>query len=449
MTVPAMFGGAIITTGNTSLGVNDQGHLNFAGSGPGGPGTYGVFRAGVGDAISPGCFCEGWGVAVTASGIRTSGFVNMSSGNGGVGAGSFGSTSSTATSIVSLTGAPVTVEHLYGPSLVTDVFQAQVRITNNGSDPLSDLVYRRVMDWDVPPTTFREYVTHQGVTANLESAGGNVRYASDNGFASSNPLSPAGSVVASTVNSDFDRSGPADHGSVFDFAFGDLAPGGTRIFNIFYGSRDSRAGAEAAVAALGANVVSFGQSSGTGGFTSGTPATFLFAFGGVGGIEPGTNPNVPILPFVPAPATFVFPAPPPRRWFDPPFVDSFFYELLGGALFTEVGTPPLSFGFGDVDIEVDGSVIATLAPGSFFSFPTPVAKFRISGISPKADAGDPTAFPTFLDWTGTATELRMTGDVGIDATIPEPSTFVLTAGASLILAIRFRRLSNRKKYTRA
>ena len=45
-----------------------------------------------------------------------------------------------------------------------------------------------------PPTEFSEFVTHSGVAANLESAGGNVRYASNNGFASSNPLSAAGTT---------------------------------------------------------------------------------------------------------------------------------------------------------------------------------------------------------------------------------------------------------------
>jgi hypothetical protein len=50
--------GAVITYESTSLGVNDTGELNFNGLGPGGVLTHGVFRAGVGDAISPGCFCE-------------------------------------------------------------------------------------------------------------------------------------------------------------------------------------------------------------------------------------------------------------------------------------------------------------------------------------------------------------------------------------------------------
>jgi hypothetical protein len=40
--------------------------------------------------------------------------------------------------------------------------------------------------------------------------------------------------------------------------------------------------------------------------------TFLFAFGGVGGVEPGITPGEQVLPFVPAPGEFIFPAPTPR-----------------------------------------------------------------------------------------------------------------------------------------
>ncbi|MEX2261897.1 MAG: hypothetical protein WD696_08085 [Bryobacteraceae bacterium] len=445
------FAGAVITNGNTSLGVNDHGHLNFFGNGPGGPLTYGVYRAGVGDAISPGCACEGWGVAVTLpGGTRTSGFVNRSSGDGGVGGGVFGSTSTTATSTTSLTGAPVTVEHRYGPSLAADVFQAEVRVTNFGPDPLTDLTYRRVMDWDVTPTPFSEFVTHQGVVANLVANGGNVLFASDNGFATSNPLLPGGSILPASINTDFIDLGPADHGSVFDFGFGTLDPGATRIFNIFYGSSGSEGGALGALAALGVDLYSLGQNSGPGGATAGTPATFLFAFGGVGGVEPGITPSVPILPFVPAPGTFEFPEPIPRRWYDPPFVDSFVYALDAGSLFTEVGLPPATFPYGPVDIIVPGFgvVAADLAMGSSFLFTGfpggGVPTFTISGISPLIDSADPdftTAFPTFLDFTGSPSLLSMDAVFVSSPAVPEPGSLGLAAAGVLLLAAvhRFRR----------
>jgi len=58
--------------------------------------------------------------------------------------------------------------------------------------------------------------------------------------------------------------------------------------------------------------------------------TFLFAFGGVGGVEPGTTPGEQVLAFVPAPGEFVFPAPTPPYWSDPPFVPEVGYYLGSG-----------------------------------------------------------------------------------------------------------------------
>jgi hypothetical protein len=226
---------------------------------------------------------------------------------------------------------------------------------------------------------------------------------------------------------------------VFDFAFGDLAPGASRVFNIFYGSRESEASALSAIAALGANVYSLGQNSDFGGADPGVPATFLFAFGGVGGVEPGMDPNVPILPFVPAPGTFVFDAPTPRRWYDPPLASGFTYELTGGATFTEVAVPPPSFGFGPIDVEVGGSVVGTVAPGGSFDLtPFLTSVFSLTGISPLVDAGDPTAFPTFLDWAGTATSLTMTA-IAAAPPVPEPAAMFLLALGAGAAARRYRR----------
>ncbi len=408
-----IFNNADPSLASVALGVNDAGHLNFSdplGFSPVNAGATGLsYRFPDGtwrDATSPGCLCEGWGVAVTDPfGSRVAGWVNQSSGSGGLKGGTFGSTTTTASSFIQLADYPVDIGHFYGVSLVPNVFQGNVTITNSGTETVTDVVYRRVMDWDVPPTQLFEYVSHFGVESNLESAGGKVRFASNNGFASSDPRWYPGEIFLSdsSINVDFFQKGPADHGSVFDFAFGDLAPGESRTFNIFYGAAANLADAQAAIEKLKPDVWSFGQSTNSSYIPpeepvdlseepvapeepvdlseepvdlseepvdlseepvapeepvdlsiglpvveefapdfwwrwKNTPAddlpTFLFAFGGVGGVEPGITPGEQVLPFVPAPGEFIFPAPTPPDWSDPPFVPEVDDYLGSGEFFS-------------------------------------------------------------------------------------------------------------------
>ena len=416
-----------------ALGVNDAGHLNifsqiFATTNAVG-GATGLARLFVDgtwrDATSPGCLCEGWGVAATSlGGGRFAGWANEASGSGGLTGGLFGSTTTTATSQIGLSDLPIRVLQAYGPSLAPNAFQGTISITNTGTEKVYDVVYRRAMDWDVPPTEFTEFVSHFGVEENLESAGGNVRFASNNGFATSDPRFYAEEILSGTINSNFFQKGPADHGSVFDFAFGDLDPGQSRTFNIFYGAGATLSEAQSTIAILDPDVWSFGQST-----LSGTPnndsPTFLFAFGGVGGVEPGTTPGNPVLPFVPAPGVFEFPAPTPRRWFDPPFVDGFDYSLGSGDFLSFI-LPP---GFGTtIDLYVGGSLIASdlLADGIkeyFFSSDfglSGVTAFSLRDIFPLVDAADSTAFPTFLDFTPGSMALTMKAREGAPASVPGP-----------------------------
>jgi len=651
--------GAVIQYGNTLLGVNDTGELNFSGFHPeAGFFPYGVYRVGVGDAISPGCFCEGWGVSTNydlgGSSTLTSGFANQSAGSGGLTGGTFASSAGSALSSVNLSGAPVQVTHQFGGSIAPDIFQVTVTIANTGTGTAQDVVYRRAMDWDVPPTEFAEFVTHQGVEANLEGGptGGNVRYASNNGFASSDPLTFAGTTGSNgpaSVNTDFIDLGVDDHGSVFDFAFGDLAVGESRSFNIYYGSAENEAQALARLSQLNPDLYSLGQSSisiGTGpvldettglplfsepntgfsvvvvddaavdpstglrlftkpheGFSEGvfadtegraietfnglaianddvagfvyfdpatgevllrngffdgdgdgggvatasfggdlsilsaigtdgqtyvpilidtdgnryyeTPSgdvyqivqeffeeylgntnddadlaalvagltklalgpettlfdmtgfapvpladlvaqeteiltannsapTFIFAFGGVGGVELGTTQDNPLLPFIqenPDAIVFEFPAPQPRRWYDPPFADGFTYELVGGGEFTEVGAPT---GFtGPFEIYVADLLVGTIDPGESYFFGPGVSKFRLMFVNDDPlDTADPdfaTMFPTFLDFTGSPDSLLMTSVLVASSDVPEPAAALLLAGGLLALGIVRRR----------
>lgn len=475
----AAHGGAVITFGNTSLGVQDTGELNFQGNGPAGEALYGVYRAGVGDAISPGCACEGWGVALTTGGNRVATFANQSSGSGGFAAnGLFGSTTNTATSVVGMADAPVIIRHAYGPSLVADVFQVQVSITNNGSTTLNDLVYRRAMDWDVPPTEFSEYVTHNGVVASLVANGGNLLYASNNGFANSDPRTDAefiqvnGSfanpgVPINTINSDFNKAGVEDHGSVFDFSFGTLAAGESRVFNIYYGTAANEASALQKVAGLGIRLYSLGQSSdpanvggegdGEGGgdegggdgppvasllsATADEPAafdpadapTFLFGFGGVGGTDqPGSSQDFPVLPFVPAPGQFVFDAPVSGRWYDPPFATGFTITVEGGDMLS-IKAPD---GFEDLKIVIDGTVVDDdFDGGEVFTFGTGVRSFDVTGML--VDTATPAPFPLFMEFQPSVTGMTWNAHL---APVPENGTLALTlAGLALMAGVLRRR----------
>jgi hypothetical protein len=137
----------------------------------------------------------------------------------------------------------------------------------------------------------------------------------------------------------------------------------------------------------------------------------------------GLSPTNPILPGRVVPGQFMFANPPPGSWFDPPFADGFTFSLAGGGTFIEVAPPPASFGFVPVELIIGGSIIDILDPGESFVFGPGVTTFSLEGISPLVDAADPTAFPTFLDFTGPATNLTMTALVS--SPVPEASTMVL------------------------
>lgn len=280
----AAHAGAVITNGNISLGVNDAGQLNFD--------SRGVFDNRTGfDGTRAGCECEGWGVADAGNG--TSGWANDNEGGAiGLSGVTFGSTASTATSVVDIIGASsMQVEHLFAPSLSPDLFEVNVTITNIGVIPISDLRYRRLMDWDIEPTAFSEYVTIQGLPAAA------VLGTTDNGFLSADPLSGRAGIVAGTTDVNFVDSGVADHGAQFDFGFGALAPGASHSFRIFYGASLSEGDALAALGTVGAEVYSFGQSSDNIDGLTPDRSTFIFGFAGVGG--------EPVPGGVPEPSTWL------------------------------------------------------------------------------------------------------------------------------------------------
>ncbi len=268
-------GDAIITNGTVTLGVHPQGHLNVGG----GPASCQTRTTFVGvrynvtgcEATAPGCLCEGFGVSYNES---VTGFANESVGGvSNITVLSFLKDATTATSVIQI--GQLMVTQAYMPSVSPNLYQDVVTITNTGATAVTDVNYRRVMDWDVEPTAFNEFVTiFEGTATALEES-------TNDGFAHPSPLQPRCNVVSPCVPGPFTDLGPDDHGALFDFNFGGLAPGQSVTFRIFYGGASTEAEAIAALVAVGAEVYSLGQTSTDP--TTGTPNTFIFAFAGVGG----------------------------------------------------------------------------------------------------------------------------------------------------------------------
>lgn len=130
----------------------------------------------------------------------------------------------------------------------------------------------------------------------------------------------------------------------------------------------------------------------------------------------GLSPVNPLLPSSTLAHAFTFQNPAPGLWFDSgSLANGFTYSLTGDGTFIEVAPPLDSFGFGPVEVVVGESIVGTLNPGEKFFFEPGVTHFSLMGISTD---GNPTTFPTYLNFTGTATSLTI-------SVVPEPSSWVL------------------------
>ncbi len=287
---------AIIDNGTIQLGVDSLGQLNI----PGYLSAGGTFEVGLRDlrtgyeSTAPGCLCEGWGVADITAGF--SGYANNDSGTSGLsfvsftvdGAGtnanSVGSTVTTVSTIADVTGAAaLEVTHVYAGSSEANLYQVDVTIRNLGNVATGDIVYRRVMDWDIEPTPFNEYSTIQGT-----AGAANVLFASNDGFATSDPL--AGASDLGFVG-DFVDAGPADHGALFDLKFDPIAAGESLTLTIFYGAAPTEIAALNSLNAVGAEIYALGQPSTDPFGRDPANSNFIFGFKGVGGVI--VNPGVP------------------------------------------------------------------------------------------------------------------------------------------------------------
>lgn len=246
--------GAVISNGTLTLGLFGESHLTYNNVG---------LRFGGADSIAIGCYCEGWGVGDTVSGV--SGYANEST-DGGVQNMSMVSFSSSASSVNSVVqiGSTFRVTHNWHPSTTPNLYEATVGITNI-SGATVNAVYRRVMDWDINPSYFYEYVTNQGTA--------DVLHSDNSGFNTANPLVPAVSMGATGQFTDY---GPTDQGATFDFNIGTLAPGQSKQFKLYYGAANTESGALAALTTVGAQVYSLAQP--YGGESTGAPNTYIFGY---------------------------------------------------------------------------------------------------------------------------------------------------------------------------
>jgi uncharacterized repeat protein (TIGR01451 family) len=317
--VDVVVSGAVISNGTVSLGVNRTGDLNYNCRAVGDPSCPAASAGGVNpvglrfvplntDGTAPGCLCEGWGMADAVSGLT--GYDNEAAGQANITVNSFvvdgtsRAVSDVTISDESIPGSQMRVVQDYHPSAASpNMYENTVTVTNTGTGPLTDLRYRRVMDWDVEPTAFREWSTIQGSSPQL-------LFDSDNGFASADPLDGpsyrqsqvkcgAGYTGPCTFT-DLGSGGeyptattPADIGALFDFGFGSLPAGQSKTFRVFYGAAPDEAAALSAIGSVGAEVYSMGEPNcpGGGGTTGGCdtlpanagveqgkPNTFIFAF---------------------------------------------------------------------------------------------------------------------------------------------------------------------------
>ncbi len=299
----AATGQEIIDNGTVQLGINPEGNLVTSGVGLN---FLERVAPDSGEALAPGCACEGWGVGDVTTGHfakagESFGDANIDSvtltvaGTGTDPA----STGSSAVSSVSVSDGPFSldIEHAFSPSVSENLYQVDVDFTNTGAD-VGDLVYRRTMDWDVPPTEFAEFVTIQGWPASR------LRASSDDGFVDGNPNVPLTAIASdAVVNGNFTDSGPDDHGAAFDFSLGSVAAGDSETVKIFFGAAASEDDALVALSDVGAEVFSLGQPSVPDGETTGEPNTFMFAFAGVGGTPVGTPGGTSMGSILPGVAT--------------------------------------------------------------------------------------------------------------------------------------------------
>jgi type IV pilus assembly protein PilY1 len=247
------------TSGLSSIGVADNGGL--------GEGTGGVFlgldRAGTGDAITPGCLCQGWGTSGDGS-------ANWVYGLGD----NFSASSLAGSTVTTTTTFGTTVTHTYSSIAGTDLFKVDITITNSSGGPLASNRYGAVYDWDVPPGHFSDDFTT--VYGGPTGTGGKLINTSFNPFrgdVDTTVLDGAGGCgIAANTNG---TNVPGDCGGWFVFEFGALADGESASFTTVIGSARDVSTLLSQFGALSVEAYHYT-------FDNDGPAVFGYGFVGVG-----------------------------------------------------------------------------------------------------------------------------------------------------------------------
>lgn len=142
----------------------------------------------------------------------------------------------------------------------------------------------------------------------------------------------------------------------------------------------------------------------------------------------GGSQQFPILPTIP-----MFLRGPSGGWFDPPTASGFDFTMTEGSLFTDILNFPVGI---DADnsfqVWVNNELFGSFSTGQSVNFGAGVSSFRITGIDPGVDGGDPMAFPIQLGFNTPTAAFTM-------VPIPETSSALLATFSSTMLLLRRRR----------
>jgi hypothetical protein len=274
----AVKGQAIIGDGKVLLGVGAEGHLNIPYYGtilglpttdPAGVNTIGLRSPdGRYTAVEQGCLCEGWGAGIRRGDLGTEfedecGSQADTKMNIALDRFSVHDANKEATSEVYCgVQKKLKVRHQFRTAKdrrgCDGAYEVKVTIQNRACDSVKDVIYRRVMDWDIDPSKFNELVTIQGT-----SKSDVLELSTNNGFCDMNPSSSCestgSSIDAPSNNSDFVDLGPEDHGATFQINLGELKKDEAVIFRFFYGYFRSESEAKKCIKAGKMDLYSFGQ----------------------------------------------------------------------------------------------------------------------------------------------------------------------------------------------